>query len=67
MKIKLRKHANEAEFYDDEGEPLMLMVAELHIHVLPMEMTKVEMVVYVDEADIEVDQDYLTTKRIRRP
>ena len=67
MKIKLKEHSNEAEFFDDEGGPLLLTVAELHIHVLPMEMVKCTMTVYVSEADIEIDDEYLTTKRKLRP
>ena len=63
MKIKIGKHANDIEFYDDNGDLLKLMVAEVNMHILPGEMTKVELVVYADETDIEVDEDYLTTVR----
>ena len=66
MKIKVGRTTNEAEFFDDDGNSLKLLVAEAHIHLHPGEMTKVDMVVYVDEADIEVDDDYLTTERWRK-
>jgi len=67
MRIKIGKHTNEFELFDDEGEPLNILVAEMHMHIHPMEMTKVEMTVYVDELDVEVDEEWLTTKRKTKP
>jgi len=66
MKFKIGKHSSEFEAFDDEGKPLKLWVSEMHMHLYPGEMTKIDMTVYVDEADIEVDDEYLSVYRKKR-
>lgn len=63
MKIKVGMHSNELEIFDDEGNKLNLIVAELDIQLRPDQATRVQMVVYVDEVEAKVGADYLTTVR----
>jgi len=57
MKIKVGRNSNDLEMWDNNGNKIEFWVRELDMKLRPNEATEVTMVIYVDEVEIDIDQD----------
>jgi len=64
MKMKIGKHSNDVEFFDDDGNQIDIAARVIDIKLRPDEATVAYMEVYFKEIDVSLEDDLITTRRV---
>jgi len=68
MKLKCGAHANSFQLFDDEGNDITdtMLIKSVSIQLEPNDATKAVITVYIEELEVDVDDEMLTVERKKK-